>query len=636
MPEQTTNLNLPIPLGNENVNRQFFLDLINAIDSVAVSQTELEEALGGIVINDASTTQKGIVQLDDTNTSTSKKLAPTADALRRTAESMAEALALKQNSERQVDNYKKAAALPTEYPDGPTFFKITGGSANGWPVEFGNVTVKRTGNSATMMVEEVLTTGDTKDESGRVFFRNKRDANDTWQPFSRALTEADQALILTWANNVTDTRTTNAMPKTYAQGVTREFKSGSVVGLLGEGFALLETNKPWTDASGGRVNQIAFGGTTGNHYRRASNEDGSGWLGWVEIVHTGFPWQKHRLTADNGTVQNLPSATNLNDIKTSGFFDGSGLLNSPPVVKDGWIYIHVMNHSHNGVGWVKQTAYNFYSDSFWTRTCQDGAWQAWSEDLFTSVANGKASLKTAISGKGGTVSQAGSVATFAELVSGIQALPAISMQSYSGITGTLLEGYSNSFTGGNIYPERSVSLFSIPHCRKARILSRRAGVWSSRSSNNTYYPDGAPQAARFETGLRLSLGANSQNSYAAGPPITLSLQLQDGQGNRVMVLAETCVSYGYYNYIFYLEELLVDFENRRYSMYYANYTQTTSGASSGGSYPRSSTFPANFNVNNGPLTLIATLQVGSAENGYVTYWGGSSVFVDQADLYIER
>lgn len=131
------------------------------------------------------------IPLIDSNTSTSKTSAPTADALRRTVESMAEALALKQNTVRLADNYKKAASLPPEYPDGITFFKITGGVVNGWPCDFGNVTTERTGSSATQMVKEVVTSSDTADKSGRVFVRNKRDANGGWQPFVRLTTEVD-------------------------------------------------------------------------------------------------------------------------------------------------------------------------------------------------------------------------------------------------------------------------------------------------------------------------------------------------------------------------------------------------------------------------------------------------------------
>ncbi|WP_217595312.1 hypothetical protein [Cohnella sp. GbtcB17] len=46
------------------------------------------------------------------------------------------------------------------------------------------------------------------------------------------------------------------------------------------------------------------------------------------------------------------------------------------------------------------------------------------QELFTSVSNGKALLETTITGLGGTVSKAGSVATFAELQAGINSIPA--------------------------------------------------------------------------------------------------------------------------------------------------------------------------------------------------------------------
>jgi hypothetical protein len=44
-------------------------------------------------------------------------------------------------------------------------------------------------------------------------------------------------------------------------------------------------------------------------------------------------------------------------------------------------------------------------------------------ELFTSVSNGKTQLETAVTDKGGTVSKAGSVATFAELDTGVRSIP---------------------------------------------------------------------------------------------------------------------------------------------------------------------------------------------------------------------
>lgn len=148
----------------------------------------------------ATTSQAGQVVLNDTTNSTSTTQAATPNAVKTTYDLASG----KQDKIRQADNYQPASALPTAYPDGESFFKITGGLANGYPVDFGNVTVKRTGSSATMQVEEVVTTGDTTDATGRVYFRNKRDANSTWQPFVKVLTQTDLN------NTVTSTSTTQA------------------------------------------------------------------------------------------------------------------------------------------------------------------------------------------------------------------------------------------------------------------------------------------------------------------------------------------------------------------------------------------------------------------------------------------
>ncbi|MFE1017092.1 tail fiber protein, partial [Paenibacillus lactis] len=47
----------------------------------------------------------------------------------------------------------------------------------------------------------------------------------------------------------------------------------------------------------------------------------------------GKTWQKQRLTTDSGASLILAAGTNLNNIRTTGFYDGTGLINAPG---NGW------------------------------------------------------------------------------------------------------------------------------------------------------------------------------------------------------------------------------------------------------------------------------------------------------------
>ncbi|MEJ8306596.1 pyocin knob domain-containing protein [Saccharibacillus sacchari] len=315
MSSKTPNINLHKADKVADADQTFNIDtLLNENwDKLDTAIGEMRTEIGEIEpeIPDASTTQKGLVQLDDTTSSTSKGKAATADAVRRA-----------------------------------------------------------------------------KDEA-------------TWA-----------------AVGVKDTRNVNAAPSTYVQGLTREFKVGAAIGLDGQTHVLLETHKPWMDVSGGVVHQIGFGGTTGTLYRRTGKEDATGWNGWVEQIHSGYPWQKHKLTEDNG-LSLIISGQNLNDIKKVGFYNGSSVVNAP---NTDWYHFEVQVHPNTKDYYIVQIARNMFTNTYQQRICTANSWGPWTEDLFQSVANGKASLKTAISGKGGTVSQAGSTPTFAELVTGVNSV----------------------------------------------------------------------------------------------------------------------------------------------------------------------------------------------------------------------
>jgi len=141
------------------------------------------------------------IPLIDSNTSTSKTSAPTADALRRTVESMNEALGLKQNNVRLADNWLAASVLVNAapdaqgraYPDGFSFFKVSS-STGAWPTSNGYVVTMRAGSGGFQLYFEMYTGATQTDKSSRFWYRSKRDSNTFWQDFTRVATEADLAL----------------------------------------------------------------------------------------------------------------------------------------------------------------------------------------------------------------------------------------------------------------------------------------------------------------------------------------------------------------------------------------------------------------------------------------------------------
>nr|WP_260871492.1 pyocin knob domain-containing protein [Paenibacillus sp. Y412MC10] len=107
------------------------------------------------------------------------------------------------------------------------------------------------------------------------------------------------------------------------------------------------------------------------------------------------PWQKHKVSADDGTAIDI-SGQNLNNILLTGFYKGNGMINAP-ALSSGWGYVEVIRHAET---WVLQKIYDLHADRFYMRRRTDSGWTAWTQDLFTSVANGKQAIASAISGKG--------------------------------------------------------------------------------------------------------------------------------------------------------------------------------------------------------------------------------------------
>lgn len=84
---------------------------------------------------------------------------------------------------------------------------------------------------------------------------------------------------------IPDTRSANQNPQwymsNYPKQVVAEFKTASVIGLSGEGFAVLETTVPWTDSSGGWPKQSAK--IAGKEYWRIA-ASATAWGAWSDAL----------------------------------------------------------------------------------------------------------------------------------------------------------------------------------------------------------------------------------------------------------------------------------------------------------------------------------------------------------------
>ncbi|MGW8956605.1 tail fiber protein [Paenibacillus sp. NPDC055715] len=159
----------------------------------------------------------------------------------------------------------------------------------------------------------------------------------------------------------------------------------------------------------------------GRVYTRVSFND-TDWRAWTEVItsNTTSNWQKHKLTTDVGSNQ-IISSTDLNNLLKNGEYVGENLTNCPLGTAFGaWAYVEVMALDPGG-GYVIQKLYNLHGEySLYIRTRRNNTWGPWSQDLFTSVVNGKGAIAGVINGKGGNASGSN---TFAELAAAITNLP---------------------------------------------------------------------------------------------------------------------------------------------------------------------------------------------------------------------
>lgn len=144
--------------------------------------------------------------------------------------------------------------------------------------------------------------------------------------------------------------------------------------------------------------------------------------GMIKNYVDNKPWQKYKITQDNGSVLQLPHNSNLNDIKTGGQYDCFNAVNVPGGVTNAWFYIEVLVHS-NAPTHVIQRASRLDTHNIPTlfmRTCMDNIWSAWSSDVFQSGVNAKNGIVDAINAIGGSASTSDTWAQLANEINTIQ------------------------------------------------------------------------------------------------------------------------------------------------------------------------------------------------------------------------
>ena len=83
--------------------------------------------------------------------------------------------------------------------------------------------------------------------------------------------------------------------------------------------------------------------------------------------------QHHQLTRNDGTAIRLTDGSDLNDVTSTGCYNGNNLLHAPA---NGWNYIRVTKHTNNN-GYVLQEAIAFYGNVSAYRVQTNKTWGSW-------------------------------------------------------------------------------------------------------------------------------------------------------------------------------------------------------------------------------------------------------------------
>jgi hypothetical protein len=164
-------------------------------DDIEEVKVYTDKKVGEIVINDASLTDKGIVQLSNAVDGTREDVAATEKAIKQ----IYDMASTKQVQLKLANNYAAPDATITLYPEGYSIFYAGGGTdglGNAWrnstgsTEAFGYVETVRVGTGGYQIFTEMYSGADTTNRANnKQYKRNKRDSNAFWQPFELVIDE---------------------------------------------------------------------------------------------------------------------------------------------------------------------------------------------------------------------------------------------------------------------------------------------------------------------------------------------------------------------------------------------------------------------------------------------------------------
>ncbi|WKL00922.1 pyocin knob domain-containing protein [Paenibacillus amylolyticus] len=380
----------------------------------------------------------------------------------------------KQSPIKLANNFAVPDTAITAYPEGYSVFYVgggTGGQGIAWRTvvgsseAFGYVETVRVGTGGYQTFTEMYSGSDTANQvNNKQYKRNKRDSNASWQPFERVLDLDDYNSLLTYADSGFIKKAVIIPNGDDLNNYSSSSREGRYYCPSNAGAATI-LNSPVTLAFSLLIERHAGVVQTLTTYEPNNpqmfqrNYYGGTWGSWYKVATAAYidtkPWQKHKLTQDNGLVKNLPQLTDLNTLTDAGQYDGNSLRNGPLGSVDGiWFYVEVIVHS-SGPTYIMQKATRLEvggQPTFYMRTRVNNVWGPWSPDVFQSGVDAKQGIVNAINAKGGSASMNDTWATLSSKVNAIE-------QGFFQLMDLTTSAVTASVPAGYIGPVHSIATF---------------------------------------------------------------------------------------------------------------------------------------------------------------------------------
>ncbi|MNW27576.1 hypothetical protein D3C74_43750 [compost metagenome] len=167
------------------------------------------------------------------------------------------------------------------------------------------------------------------------------------------------------------------------------------------------------------------------------------------------PWQRSRVTADNGTAIDITNS-DLNIDRPTGWYMGSSMTNAPFA---DWYWVEHIKHN---ALYCIQILYAFHNSIVYMRTKRNGTWTGWVHDptraeidsinseiasLKSSVANGKNEIAAAIRDKGQASQGSDPFGTMAAAIRNISTVSQVASGNFNIATTDNPQGQSVTHVG---------------------------------------------------------------------------------------------------------------------------------------------------------------------------------------------